>query len=111
MTGSLLFVAPERRQATLGSCRIVPCLSPVSAVELLRAVNGFSRVVFVNQSGSVLATGSGQVDMDKPERDIPILQKNPKVGVTLDSAKLYNLDLEWVPDVLGLHARSPEAWT
>ena len=108
VTGSLLFVALERRQATLGSCRIVPCLSPVSAVELLRAVNGFSRVVFVNQSGSVMATGGGQVDMDKPGRDIPILQK---VGVTLDSAKLYNLDLEWVPDVLGLHARSPEAWT
>ena len=73
MTGSLLFVAPERRQATLGSCRIVLCLSPVSAVELLHAVNSFSQAVFVEQSGPVMVTGSGQADVDKPGWDIPIL--------------------------------------
>ena len=76
VTGSLLFVAPERRQATVGSCRIVLYLSPVSVVELLCAVNGFSQAVFVDQSGSVMATGSGQADVDKPRRDIPILRKS-----------------------------------
>ena len=105
MTGSLLFVAPERRQATLGSCRIVLCLSSVSALELLRAVNGFSRAVFVKQSGPAMATGR-EVDVDKPGWDIPILRKNPRVGVTLDSAELYDLDPECVQDVLGLHAQS-----
>ena len=60
--------------ATLGSCRNVLCLSPVSAVELLRAVSSFSQAVFVEQSGPVMVTGSGQADVDKPGRDIPILR-------------------------------------
>ena len=65
-------------------------------------MNGFSRAFFVDMS--VMATGSGQADMDKPTQNIPILRKNPRVGVTLDSAELYDLNPECVPDVLGLHA-------
>ena len=56
---------------------------------------------------SVMATGSRQADVDKPGRDIPILRKNPRVGVTLGSAELYDLDPECVADVLGLHAPKP----
>ena len=109
MTGSLFFVALERRQATVAICRIVLRLSRVLAVGLLCTGNDFSRAVFMDQSVSVMATGSGQADVDKPGQDIPILRRNPRVGVILGSAELYNLDRECVPDVLGLHARSPDA--
>ena len=75
---------------------------------LLCAVDCVFRAVFVTQPVSGMATGSCRPDTDRPSRDVPILQCTQRAGVTLDSLELYDLDLECVPDVLGLHARRPE---
>ena len=90
VTGSLLFVAPVRRQAAASSCRVVLCSSQVSARVLLCAVDCVFRAVFVTQPVSGMA----------------ILQRTQRVRVTLGSPELYDLDPECVPDVLGLYARS-----
>ena len=43
------------------------------------------------------------------EPGCPILLSTQRVGVTLRSPELYDMDPDFVPDVLGLHARRPEA--
>ena len=67
------------------------------------------RAVFVTQPVSGMATGSCRPDADRQSREVPILQRTQRVGVTLGSPELYNVDPECVPDLLGLHARRPEA--
>ena len=76
---------------------------------LLWAVDCVVQAVFVTQPVSGMATGSGRPDADRPSQDVSILQRIQRAGVTLGSPELYNLDPEYVPDVLGLHARRPEA--
>ena len=56
VTGSLLFVAPVRRQAAAGSCRVVLCSSQVSAGVLHCAVDCVVRAVFVTQTVSGMTT-------------------------------------------------------
>ena len=80
------------------------CSPQVSAGVLLRAEECVFRAVSVAQPVSGMANRSG-----RPDADIPILLHTKRVGVTLRSVELYDLDPDCVPDVLGLHARRPEA--
>ena len=63
----------------------------------------------VAQPVSGMATRSGRPDADRLSRDVPILLRTQRVGVTLRSPELYDLDPDCVPDVLGMHSRRPEA--
>ena len=109
VTGSLLFVAPVCRQAAASCCGVVMCSSQVSAGVLLCAEDCVFRAVSVAQTVSGMATGSGRHDTNCPSRDVPIVLCTQRVGVTLRSPELYDLDPDCVPDVLGLHARRLEA--
>ena len=102
------WVTALRRQAAVSSCGVGLCSPQVSAV-LLCAEDCVFRAVSVAQSVSGMATGSGRPDADRMSRDVPILLRTQRVGVTLRSPELYDLDLDCVLDVLGLHARRPEA--
>ena len=77
VTGSLLLVAPIRHLAALGACRIVLRLTRVSADLLLCAVDGVSRIVFVNRLVTIMATGSGRPNADRPDSDLPVLVHVP----------------------------------
>ena len=86
VTGSLLFVAPVRHQAAASSCGVVLCSS-------------------LSQPVSRMATGSGRpAGRGPPEPGCPDPSITQRVGVTVRSPELYDLDSERVPDVLGLHA-------
>ena len=80
VTGSLVFVAPVRRQVAAGSGRVVLCSSQVSVGVLLCAVDCVVWAVFVTQPVSGMATGSDRPDVDRPSRDVPILQRTQYVG-------------------------------
>ena len=71
-------------------------------------MDGVSQTVFVDQFVAVMATGIGRPDADKPGRDLPVRVhvpwSTPGAGVTLGSTEPYDLDMECVPDVLGLRA-------
>ena len=82
VTGSLLLVTPVRRQAAASSCGVVLCSSQVSAGMLLCAEDCVFRAVSVAQPVSEMATGSGRPDVDRPSRDVPILLRTQRVGVT-----------------------------
>ena len=60
-----------------------------------------------------MATGSGQPAADRPGIDcqvqVQVPWNAPDAYVTLDSSGIYDLNTKYVPDVLGLHARRPEA--
>ena len=58
----------------------------VSAGVLLRATDGGFRAVSAAQPVSEMATGSGRQDADHPSRDVPILSRTQRVGVTLTGA-------------------------
>ena len=108
VTGSLLFAASLRHQAKASSCAVMLCLSQVSVAVLLRAEDCVFHAFSVAQSVSGMVTGSGRPDADSQSRDVPILLRTQRTGVTLLSPELYNLDPDCVPDVLGLHARRLE---
>ena len=100
---------PVRRQAAASSCGVVLCSPQVLAGALRRAEDCGFWAVSVAQPVSGMATGSGRPDADRQSRDAPILLCTQRVGVTLRSPELYDLDPDCVTDVLGLHARRPEA--
>ena len=71
----------------------------VSAGVLLRATDCDFRAVSVAQPISEMATGNGRQDADRSSWDVPILLRTQRVGVTLRSPELYDLDPDCVPDV------------
>ena len=98
VTGSLLFVAPVRHQATASSGGVVLGSPQVSAGVLLWAEDCGFRAVSVAQPVSEIQS-----------RDVSILLCTQRVGMTLLLLELYDLDPDCVLDVLGLHAQRPEA--
>ena len=110
VTGSLLFVIPVHRG-------IVLRLSRVSADFLLWAVDGVSRTACGDRFVPIMATGNSRPEANRPGGDLPARVHVPWSsrggggggGVTLGSAGLYDLDTRYIPDVLGLRARRPEA--
>ena len=72
VTGSLLFIAPVRRQAAASSCGVVLGSPQVSAGVLLRAEDCGFLAVSVAQPASEMATGSGRQDADSPRCTDPV---------------------------------------
>ena len=76
-------------------------------------MDSISRITSGTRLVNGMATGTGQPEGDWAAGDLPVRVHVPwssrGVGVKLGSAGLYDLDTRYIPDVLGLHARRPEA--
>ena len=106
VTGSLLFTAPVRGGIVLRLLRVLADFLPWT-------VDGISRTTSGDRLVLNMATGSGQPKASRPGGDLPVWVHVPwssrGAGVTLGSGGLYDLDTRYIPDVLGLRARRPEA--
>ena len=76
-------------------------MSRVSADSLLYIAGSVSLTISLVHCVAWMATGSGQPAADRPGIDCQVQ--------VLDSSGIYDLNTKCVPDVLGLHARRPEA--
>ena len=77
-------------------------------------MGGVSWTAFGDRLVPIMVTGNGRPEANRPGGDLPVSVHVPgssqgRAGVTLGSAGLYDLDTRYIPDVLGLRARRPEA--
>ena len=107
VTGSLLSAAPGCRLTDFSAVRIVLCVSRDSARLSLTGVCRVLRIYSWTEMAmgrDSPADGRSVVDFNV---ELQVPWNAPEAYVNLDSDGVY--ELKTVPDVLGLHARRPEA--